>query len=69
MTPSSIRESTDAPPARDRSIVGLMVAIAVSVLGIVFIIALVDMSGDRPAPLPRAPAQDPQGSAKAAPPL
>lgn len=69
MNPSSTRESTDAPPARERSVVVLMVAIAVAVLGIVFVIALVDMSGGRPAPLPRGPAQDEQGSAKAAPPL
>ena len=69
MNPSSTRESADAAPARQLSVVGLMIAIAVAVLGIVFVLALLDMRAGAPAPRPTGAAQEPQGDAKAASPL
>ena len=69
MNPSSTRESADAPPARQLSVVGLMIAIAVAVLGIVFVLALLDMRGGSLPPRPAGAAQGPQGDAKPAPPL
>lgn len=69
MDPSSTRESADATPAPARSVVGLMIGIAALVLGIVFVIALLDMRGGGAAPRPGGPAQSEQGGAKAAPPL
>lgn len=64
----STRESADATPSPPRSVVGLMIAIAVLVLGIVFVLALLDMRGGAGSTLFGGPAQAPQGGAKAAPP-
>jgi hypothetical protein len=46
-----------------------MIAIAVAVLGIVFVLALLDMRGGGAPPRPAGAAQDAQPGAKAAPPL
>jgi hypothetical protein len=68
MNPSPPVESLDAPPARQLSIVGLMIAIAVAVLGIVFVLALLDMRGGGAPPRPAGAAQGAQAGAKAASP-
>ena len=69
MNPSPPVERPDAAPARQVSVVAPMIAIAVAVLGIVFVLALLDMRGGGAAPRPDGAAQDPQAGAKAAPPL
>jgi hypothetical protein len=60
MEPSSIPAAAEPEPRPPRSVAGLMIAIAVLTLGVVFVIALVDMR----AP---APTQVAHERAKAAP--
>jgi hypothetical protein len=67
MESSSSPESPVVAPRSGFSVVGLMIAIACAVLGIVFVIAVVDMRGGAPAKAPRGPAQEAQESAPAAP--
>jgi hypothetical protein len=66
-SPSS-PESPVVAPSSGFSVVGLMIAIAFAVLGIVFVIALVDMGGGASAKPPGGAAQEAQQSAPAAPP-
>jgi hypothetical protein len=65
----STPEGADPTPSSPRSVVGLMIAIAFVVLGIVFVLALLDMRGGAGSTLFGGPTQNPQGDAKAAPPL